>query len=214
MEEESRNFTNKITDWLAERHYFGRFYQSQGLDARGCFTNDCGPASLAMVVNMLLFQASQAEQPLDKTAVIQSSGLYFWDRIPSWVPRVGGATAPWGLVKAFNRWSRQFGLEWRAERRSRARRAHIIENLISGKPVTALKIWPTGGAHWVNLVKFSADKDRVYFLDPNLYLENLPDDKRLQSQSWAEFEEDWSRAVWWSLLLGIRNEIITYSKIM
>ena len=214
MEHENRGGAKNISDWLAERHYFGRFYHSQGLNKEGRFTNDCGPASLAMVVNMLLFQANPVSKSLNKETVIHSSGLFFWDRIPSWVPKFGGATAPWGLVKAFNRWSKEFELYWRAELRSRARRAHIVENLISGKPVTALKIWKTGGAHWVNLVKYSGEKDRVYFLDPNPYLENLPEDKRLQSQTWVEFELDWSRQVWWSRLLGIRNEIITYSKIL
>ncbi|MBM3138439.1 MAG: hypothetical protein FJZ98_09670 [Chloroflexi bacterium] len=214
MERENQANSGKISDWLAERHYFGRFYQSQGLNKDGRFTNDCGPASLSMVVNMLLFQANPVTESLNKDTVIHSSGMFLWDRIPSWVPKFGGATAPWGLVKAFNRWSEELGLYWRAERHSRARRAHIVENLITGKPVTALKIWKTGGAHWINLVKYSGEKDRVYFLDPNPYLENLPEERRLQSQTWVEFDADWSRQVWWSRLLGIRNEIITYSKIL
>lgn len=208
-----RSTISGLSDWSAERHYFGRFYQSQGFSPEKNFTNDCGPASLSMVVNMLLFQANLGEGPLNKKAVINSSGLFFWDRLPSWVPKVGGATAPWGLVKSFNRWSKNYGLDWRAERRSHARRAHIIESLITGKPVTALKIWKTGGAHWVNLVRYIGEKDRLYFLDPNPYLEYLPEDKRLQSQTWAEFDSDWSRSCWWSRFLGIRSEIITYSRL-
>ena len=212
MQPDNRGNAKNIPDWSAERQYFGRFYQSQGFNKEGSYTNDCGPASLAGVVNMLLFQANRASKLLDKNVVITSSGLNFWDRIPAWVPKFGGATAPWGLVRAYNHWSLEFDLGWRAERHSHARRAHIIENLISGKPVTALKIWKTGGAHWVNLVRYSGEKDRLYFLDPNPYLENLPEDKRLQSQTWSEFEADWSRTAWWSLLLGIRNEIVTYSR--
>ena len=214
MEQEPRDFSGglNLSDWLAERHYFGRFYQSQGFNEKRGYTNDCGPTNLAMVVNMLLFQANLGTKSLNKNEVIRSSGLFFWERIPVWVPKFGGATAPWGLVKAFNHWSEEFGLDWRAERRSRARRAHIIENLISGRTVTALKIWKTGGAHWVNLVRYVSEKDRLYFLDPNPYLEYLAEEKRLQSQSWTEFDADWSRVSWWSRLLGIRNEIITYSK--
>ncbi len=214
MEHESRGNSKNVSDWSAERQYFGRFYQSQGLSKEGSYTNDCGPTSLAVVLNMLLFQANRATKSLDKGEVIHSSGFFFWDRVPSWVPKFGGATAPWGLVKAFNHWSQDLDLGWRAERRSHARRAHIIENLITGKPVTALKIWKNGGAHWVNLVKFVGEKDRLYFLDPNPFLKNLPEDKRLQSQTWTEFDADWSRTAWWSLPLGIRNEIITYSRVV
>jgi len=210
---ESNRLSNSanLTDWLAERHYFGRFYHSQGLNSKGNFTNDCGPACLAMVINMLLFQSNMNAKFIDKNTVIRF-GFPFWGHIPGWLPIIGGASTPWGMVKAFNRSSDALGLGWQAERHSHARRAHVLENLITGRPVTALKIWRTGKAHWVNLVRYSGEKDRIYFLDPNPYLENLPEDKRLQSQTWAEFEADWSREVWWSRVFGIRNEIIKYSK--
>ena len=119
---------------------------------------------------------------------------------------------PWGLVKAFNRWAGKLALDWRAVRHSKARRAHILEQLVIGRPVTALKIWRNGGAHWVNLVRYASEKDKVYFLDPNPWLEHLAEDKRIQSQNWTAFEADWSRSAWWSRLLGIQNEIITYTK--
>jgi hypothetical protein len=77
---------------------------------------------------------------------------------------------------------------------------------MNGRPVTALKIWKNGGAHWVNLVRYSAEKDRVYYLDPNPWLEHLPPEKRLQSQTWTEFDADWSRACWWSRLLVIHKK--------
>jgi hypothetical protein len=205
--------TFSISDWSAERKYFGRFYLSQGFKEDKGFSNDCGPTSLAIILNIFLFQDNLGKSPLEKSTIISSSGFLFWDRLPQWLPRIGGATAPWGIAKAFNRWSRKYDLKWRAERKSQARRAHVLENLLMGKPVTALKIWRTGGAHWVNLVRYSSDKERLYFLDPNPYLQYLPDEKRLQSQSWEEFQEDWSRTSWWSKLLGIRNELITYSKL-
>ena len=204
--------TANLPNWTAERMFYGRFYLSQGFGAAEAFTNDCGPTSLAMVLNLLLFQANLGTSPLGKNAVIRSSGLTPFDRIPVWVPKYGGATAPWGLVKAFNRWAEKLELDWRAGRRSKARRAHIIEQLVTGRPVTALKIWENGGAHWVNLVRYAAEKNKVYFLDPNPWFEHLPEDKRIQSQDWGEFEADWSRISWWSRILGIQNEIITYSK--
>jgi len=205
--------TFSISDWAAERKYFGRFYLSQGFNKNKGFTNDCGPASLAVILNIFLFRDNLGKSSLEKNSIISSSGFHFWDRLPQWIPHVGGATAPWGIVKAFNRWSRQYSLKWHAKRKSNARRVHILENLLMGKPVTVLKIWKNGGAHWINLVRYSSEKERLYFLDPNPFLQYLPEEKRLQSQTWEEFHEDWSRSNWWSKLLGIRNELITYSKL-
>ena len=204
--------TSHLSNWAAERKYFGRFYLSQGFNQKQGFTNDCGPASLAMMINMLLFQANPGSQPLDRTTIIRSSGFLFWERLPGWIPKVGGATTPWGLVKAFNRLANNLELDWQAERKSRARRAHVIEYLTTGRPVTALKIWKNGGAHWVNLVRYSSEKDKLYYLDPNPYLENLPEERRLQTQNWQDFEADWGRKNWWSQILGIHNELIVYSR--
>ena len=204
--------TSNLTNWNAEREFLGRFYISQGLTEEKSFTNDCGPASLACVINMLLFQANLKSVPLDKDTAVQSSGFKPWDRLPYWTPKVGGATSPWGMANAFNRWADKLKLDWQAERRSSARRAHVIEQLMSGRPVTALKIWKNGGAHWVNLVRYASDKDRLYYIDPNPYLDHLALDKRLQSQLWKDFESDWSRQNWWSRLLGIHCEIIVYSR--
>ena len=208
----SSKITSNLTNWNAEREFLGRFYISQGLTEEQHFTNDCGPASLACVVNMLHFQANLKSIPLNKDTAANSSGFKPWERLPYWIPNVGGATAPWGMANAFNRWAEKLKLDWQAERRSHARRAHVIEQLMSGRPVTALKIWKTGGAHWINLVRYASDKDRLYFIDPNPFLEHLPLGKRLQSQQWIDFESDWSRQCWWSRLFNIHCEIITYSK--
>lgn len=214
MEDKPHKFAAfTISDWAAERKFFGRFYLSQGFKADKRFTNDCGPTSLAVILNIFLFQSNMGLSPLGKNKIMSSSSLHFWDRLPQWLPRIGGATAPWGIVKAFNHWARKYNLKWRADRKSHARRVHILESLLMGKPVTVLKIWKTGGAHWINLVHYSSEKERLYFIDPNPYLEYLPEEKRLQSQTWDEFQEDWTRSNWWSRLLGIRNELITYTKL-
>ena len=208
----SRFVTYGISDWAAERKFFGRFYLSQGFKSDKGFTNDCGPTSLAVILNLFLFQQNASISPLEKDTVIRASRFLFWDRIPQWVPRVGGATSPWGMIKAFNRWAHTYNLNWQAVRKSKARKAHVLENLMMGKPVTALKIWKTGGAHWINLVRYSSEKERIYYLDPNPYLQYLPEEKRLQSQTWEEFSEDWTRTNLWSKLLGIHNELIIYTR--
>lgn len=202
---------SSVTDWAAERKFYGRFYQSQGFGTTKQPNNDCGPTSLAVVLNLFLFQSNPGEKLLGKDTIIRSSKFHFWERLPAWVPKVGGATAPWGLASAFNRWAKKYQLNWQAQRKSHARKAHLLESLLMGRPVSALKIWKTGGAHWVTVVRYASDKERLYYLDPNPYLEYLPEGKRLQSQSWAEFAQDWERTVWWSKLLGIKQELITYT---
>lgn len=204
---------SSVTDWAAERKFYGRFYLSQGFTDKKDFTNDCGPTSLAVILNLFLFQENPGAVPLGKNNIIQSSKFVFWDRLPYWIPKFGGATAPWGMVKAFNRWAKKYDLNWQAQRKSHARKAHVLESLLMGRPVTVLKIWKSGGAHWINLVRYASDKERLYFLDPNPYLEHLPEGKRLQSQSWNEFAEDWSRTNWWTKLLGIQQEMVVYSRI-
>jgi len=202
---------SSVTDWAAERKFYGRFYLSQGFGSKKGPNNDCGPTSLAVVLNLFLFQANPGQRPVEKDTVIRLSKFTFWDRLPGWIPRVGGATAPWGLARAFNLWAKKYQLNWQAQRKSHARKAHVLENLLMGRPVSALKVWETGGAHWVTLVRYASDKERLYFLDPNPYLEYLPEGKRLQSQSWDEFMRDWSRTTWWSTLLGIKQELVIYS---
>ena len=209
----SRFPVSSVTDWSAERKFYGRFYLSQGFSDKQRFSNDCGPTSLAMILNLFLFQENPGVQSLEKDSIIHSSGFHLWERLPKWLPRFGGATAPWGITRAFNRWAKKYDLNWQADRKSKARKAHILENLLMGQPVTVLKIWRTGGAHWINLVRYASDKQRLYYLDPNPFLEYLPEGKRLQSQSWEEFEADWSRSNLWTKVLGIERELIIYSRI-
>ena len=204
--------SSSLADWTAERRYFGRFYISQGFTEKKGFTNDCGPASLAATLNMLLFQANLGAVRVEKAAILSHLKMLFWERLPGWIPKVGGATAPWGMVNAFNQLAEKNSLDWQAVRKTHARRAHIIEALMTGRPVSALKIWKTGGAHWITLVRYASEKDKLYYLDPNPFLEYLPVDKRLQSQTWAAFEKDWQRECWWSKLLGIKNELVIFSK--
>lgn len=206
--------STSLTNWSAERQFLGRFYLSQGFNTRQQVSNDCGATSLAVVLNMLLFQANLKSSPVEKGTILERLRPRFWQRLPGWIPNVGGATSPWGLAAAFNELAEKIDLDWRAEHKSHARRAHVLEQLMTGKPATALKVWKNGGAHWVNLVRYSSEKDKLYYLDPNPYLEHLSPGKRLQSQTWSAFEADWSRAAWWTRLLGIHCEIILYAKVM
>lgn len=204
------NSLQKGTNWAQERAQLGKYYQSQGYQFDGQMSNDCGPACLATAANLLAVRAAGV---LDRLEVIEGTRFRPWERLPRWLPNIGGATAPWGFVKSFNALAAQENWDWRAERVHQANRMTILQQLMQGIPVTALKIWKNGGAHWVNVVRVSADKGKVYFLDPNPYLENLSPERRLQTQSWQDFYADWNRSVWWSRILGIAREAILYYRI-
>lgn len=191
---------------------FGQFYMSQGFREKGVVSNDCGPTSLAMVINLILHQENIPNLSLRKENIIYQTNFHFWDRLPRTIPSVGGATAPWGMVFAFNQWMQKLGLSWTAERISGANRAVILEKIISGKYLSALKLWKNGGAHWVNIIDFSSEEDTLYLLDPNPYLVHLPQNRRVQKESWEKFSADWQRQKVWSALLGMECEIIVYSK--
>lgn len=191
---------------------FGQFYMSQGFCEKGIVSNECGPTSLAMIINVILNQENIQSLSLRKENIIHQTHFRLWDRLPKTLPAIGGATAPWGLVAAFNQWMQKLGLPWSAERFSCANRVIILEKIISGKYVSALKIWKNGGAHWVNIVDFSAEDDTLYTLDPNPYLVHLPQNRRVQKESWEKFSADWERRNGWSALLGIDREIIVYAR--
>ena len=191
---------------------YGRFYLSQGFKSANKVSNDCGPTTVAMVINTLVDHIHLQTLTLSKDTIINQSGLKLWDRIPAFLPIIGGAMTPWGIVKAFNSWTEKLGLPCRAQRKSHASRLDILENMLVGNIVTILKVWKNGGAHWVNVVDVSTEKDRVYLLDPNPYLVHLASKRRIQSETWEKFAQDWSRQAWWTQLFRFKNEMIYYSQ--
>lgn len=192
--------------------FYGQFYMSQGFRKEKEVSNDCGPTSVAMMINIILYHENVRNLNLRKENIIHQSKLHFWDRLPKNFPSVGGATAPWGMVTAFNQWMQRLGLPWQAARVSNATRQTILEAIISGKYVSALKVWKNGGAHWVNIVDFSAEDDTLYTLDPNPYLVHLPQNRRIQKETWEKFSSDWERRKAWSYLLGLHRELIVYTR--
>ncbi|HEY60322.1 MAG TPA: hypothetical protein G4N92_06520 [Anaerolineae bacterium] len=215
MNNKSRDASSKnkqISEIRRQVSNYGKFYLSQGFKSAKRISNDCGPTTVAMAVNMLVDQIHSQTLTLNKDTIINQSGLTLWDRIPAFVPIIGGAMAPWGIVRAFNNWTDKLGLPWRAQRKSHASSLDILENTLVGNMVTILKVWKNGGAHWVNVVEISTDKDRVYLLDPNPYLVHLTAKRRIQSETWEKFTQDWSRQAWWTYLFRLKNEMILYSQ--
>ncbi len=196
---------------LITRIDLNRFYLSQGFTRSRLTSNDCGPTCTAMVFNVLKESAGLKVKRLSKKDVIVKIPPF--GRLPGWVPKVGGATAPWGLTTAFNRLAREHNLSWQAQRLRNASLSQLRKILHNGEFVTFLRFWEKGGAHWTNIMEMTADQEQFILLDPNPFLNKRKASERIQVAVQSMILPDWQRQPWWAALLGLNNEIICYSKI-
>jgi hypothetical protein len=189
---------------IGEPDTLSLFYQSQGRLPSGQITNDCGPTNLAMALNLLAGSGDLTRQ---------SVSPYLW-RLGWPAPvSVRGATPPWSVASAFNHLAEARGLRWQAQRQH-GTKEELIGALEKGCPSTIILVWEGGGAHYVTVVGYDPQPDVFLMLDPNpWYEENRPPEKRLGQMAWADLDGYWSRQVWWTRLLGIRNEMILYSPV-
>jgi len=202
--------------------YWKQYYQSQG------DTHDCGPFNVAMMLNALagkpgLFSGQTISQEMYQRwqRIPQSfdsiKGIRLPEKIAQEVNRklseIGGATPPWSMVRAFNQNAAREGIPWRAVRQSGGTKEALLRHLEQGRPVTVLKIWDSGGAHYETVVGYDSVDDQIITLDPGWNKSNFPGQKPppgLHPQSWNEFEKAWSYRPWWARLSGIKNEMIVY----
>ena len=197
MERNNRQFPN-----------LGRFYISQGMTQQQTPTNDCGPTAVAIVINIIREQSGIRDKKVSKKEVVSTISLI--GRLPNWIPKIGGASAPWGLVSAFNHLAHQNHIPWEARRVSHANPILLAKTLKRGGYVSILRIWKNGGAHWSNGIHFDARKGLIHLLDPNPHLANLSPSKIIQIEDWKTVKQDWERQPWWAKCLGIKRELIIY----
>lgn len=84
--------------------------------------------------------------------------------------------------------------------------------LHNGEYVTFLRFWEKGGAHWTNIMGITADQKQFILLDPNPFLSKRKALERIRVADQSMILPDWQRQPWWATLLGLKNEIIWYSK--
>ncbi len=185
-----------------------RFYLSQGMTQQDIPTNDCGPTAVAMIVNIILEQSGFKNKKVSKKEV--ASAISLMGRLPNRIPKVGGASAPWGLVNAFNHLAHRYQLPWEARRVSHANPVLLAKIQKKGGYISILRVWKNGGAHWSNVIHLDRKKGFIYLLDPNPYLEHLPVSKIIQIKDWKTVKQDWERQPWWAKFLGIKRELIVY----
>jgi hypothetical protein len=190
--------------------YFERFYLSQGMTKKRVSTNDCGPTCVAMIFNIIKDQSHLQPKRIAKKDVIRNIRLL--GRLPGWIPKVGGASAPWGLAAAFNKLAEEFGLDWRARRISHATQFQIDKLLEAGGFISFLRFWEKGGAHWTNIVAKYSDDEKMLLLDPNSFLTKTTPAKKVSIVKHASIKADWERQPWWARCMGLKKEIIVYMK--
>ena len=207
----NKSLDNPLNSKLPTQIDLNRFYLSQGFTRNRVSSNDCGPTCTAMVFNVLKESCGVKSRHLSKKDVI--TRIPPFGRIPAWVPKVGGATAPWGLITAFNRLAQEYQLPWKAQRIRNASLNHVLKIIHNSGYVTFLRFWKKGGAHWTNIMSMSANQEQFILLDPNPFLSKLKASERIQIADQSVILPDWQRQPWWAALLRLKNEIIWYSKI-
>ena len=186
----------------------GRFYLSQGMSQQNIPTNDCGPTAVAMMINIFREQSGIRNKKVSKKEVITAIPLL--GRLPNWIPNIGGASAPWGLVSAFNHLAHRNYIPWEACRVSHANPVLLAKTLKKSGFISILRVWKNGGAHWSNVVHFEIREGFIHLLDSNPCLEHSPVSKKIQIEDWKTVKQDWERQPWWAKCLGIKRELIVY----
>jgi hypothetical protein len=202
---------NKMEKTNRQISDLGKFYLSQGKTKQHIPTNDCGPTAVAMIINIILVQSGIRNKKVSKKEV--TSAISLIGRLPNWIPKIGGASAPWGLVKAFNQLAHENHIPWEAWRVDHANPILIANTLKKGGFISILRIWKNGGAHWSNIVHFVLKEGVIHLLDPNPYLSHLPSTKKIQVENWKTVKQDWERQPWWAKCLGIKRDLIVYQRI-
>lgn len=184
----------------------GAVYQYQGRHTR-----DCGPANLAMIINLQLagHDVRYRVDCKDLGEEMQNSSRGFGlrgYRFTTWMGRAQGATPPWGMVRAYRKINaglrRQGYVELgRMRWRIGGTREQLIANLWSGVISTLMLVWKKEGAHYVTMVGYDPSDDAFLLLDPGTGGDRtgLEPADRLRSVPWPELAADWSRRPWWFL---------------
>ncbi len=181
----------------------GSYYQYQGSR-----TNDCGPFSLAMIINLQLGECRVKGKELGDLMQAASRGFGLLRyRFTSWMGQRRGATSPWGLTLAYrNLGTRLVGVNTRQLGRIRWRlggsKDRLLRNVDGGVLSTLLLVWKgASAAHFATVVGYDRGGDRFLLLDSATGGDKsaCSPDERVLAVTWERLETDWSRRPWWLL---------------
>ncbi|HSH01024.1 MAG TPA: hypothetical protein VLL52_00805 [Anaerolineae bacterium] len=176
-------------------------YQGKG-------TNHCGPTSLSMIINMSLMEKGYRGDVVRYEAMqeammngslgfgltgyrLKKGGLLQHVEV---VEDITGATLPWGLVQAFNDFNEGFMAAGgpnlgTPHLREEGSKQDLLDNIKNGYKTVIMLVWANGGAHWVIVVDYDADKDAFILLDP------AHEKGGSTRVGWAKLAENWNRPI-------------------
>ncbi len=196
----------------------GQVHQFQGVG-----TNDCGPTSLTVAINLLLLRDGYTAEPQLLTcksvadamqADSRGFGLKGYRVTHNFFgfPVKGATFAKSGMLKAFQ----DFNKTWmaaghpslgRGEFRNGGTKAHLIDNLQHGRVTSVRWVWEKpfkNGAHWVTVVGFNPTDDEFYVLNSALPHRTIAKEN-IQRVPWVTFRQWWGRPFFFS-----RNQMLTF----
>ena len=118
-----------------------------------------------------------------------------------------GATHPLGIVNQYNRLSNMLNIARKAVHISHGTKDQLLNEINNQNPVTVIKIWKNGGAHYITIIAYDEPSDTIFYMDPK---DIEPNVEKVISESWSDFSDDWSRQAPWSESLHMQNEMIVY----
>ena len=170
---------------------------------QGAGTNDCGPTSLAMAVNLLAWQKGFVTEPhaIPKTLVAEAMqnesrwwgmGGYRVTQNLLGLPTKGATFARVGMLRAFaaiNRSWEKLGYAslGRASFRVNGTKENLLEN-IAQNCITAVRwVWDKpykNGSHWVTVVGYNRASDEFLVLNPALPHHATAPEENIQRVRW------------------------------
>ena len=192
---------------------------------QGAGTNNCGPTSLTIAINLLLLRDGYTTEPQSLSYQQLSDAMQADSR---WLglrgyritrnffgfPVKGATFAKSGMLKAFQ----DFNETWIAsghpslghgEFRNGGTKAQLIDNLRRGRVISVRWVWEKplkNGAHWVTVIGFNPADDEFYVLNSALPHRAIAREN-VQRVPWVTFNDWWCRP-----FLFTRNQMLTFGQ--
>lgn len=191
---------------------------------QGAGTNDCGPTSLAIAMNLLALQKGFTTEPHTISKEMVAAAMQNESR---WLglrgyritlnvfgfPTKGATFARLGLVKAFqdiDRYWQELGYAslGKIHFRKNGAKVHLLENVAKNRITAVRWVWENpykNGSHWVIVVGHDAVPDEFLVLNPAIPHDVGTPEVNLQRVRWQQFDEWWSRPIFCS-----RNQMLSF----
>ncbi len=165
----------------------GAAYWRRAHRFQGTGTPDCGPTAEAIIFNGI------AGKNWDKNDVNPARWIF-------------GSTLPGDIAKDFNQIAARENINISAESHHGGTKSNLADEIKKGNPVTILLQYEGVQAHYIDIVGYDMQNDKIMYLDPAV--KSGPGVDPLVKQTWNDLAKDWDRPTFW--LSTFRNYYVTY----